>query len=216
MALNRNDWRYTRKAPYQSYRWRIGSIATSQCTHHTCSQCPPSAAKCSIVLPSSLVSLTNFVTSFVLTRVLLDMTQLSVTSFLFCSSSHSLILANKVSITADNRSLSPRLQAVHNLILASDSTSFGRFGLFLGFALSICEREFRCCFSGVDCAGVLMLSCGLLRLLALELYSVAISPSGGFLPPKSTVRLCGPTARYKIAAELLMCIDHDSNISCTC
>ncbi|KYQ48058.1 hypothetical protein ALC60_13018 [Trachymyrmex zeteki] len=201
-------------------------------THHTCSQCPPSAAKCSIVLPSSLVSLTNFATSSVLTRVLLDMTQLSVTSFLFCSSSHSLILANKLSITDDNRSLSPRLQAVHNLILASDNTSFGRFGLFLGFALSMCGREFRCCFSGVDCAGVLTLSlsCGLLLLPALELYSVATSPSGngsglilklflskgGFLPPKSTIRLCGPTARYKIAAELLMCIDHDSNISCTC
>ncbi|KYN36050.1 hypothetical protein ALC56_09587 [Trachymyrmex septentrionalis] len=42
------------------------------------------------------------------------------------------------------------------------------------------------------------------------------TPQCGFLPPKSTVRLCGPTARYKIAAELLMCIDHDSNISCTC
>lgn len=56
----------------------------------------------------------------------------------------------------------------------------GRFGLFLGFALSICGREFRCCFSGVDCAGTLILSfsCVLLLVLILGLYSVAISPSG--------------------------------------
>lgn len=39
---------------------------------------------------------------------------------------------------------------------------------------------------------------------------------GGFLPPKSTVRLYRPTARYSITDELVICVDHVSRISCTC